>query len=165
MLRTRYLTALVLALTLPIAACGDDGSPSGNDNDPLAALVGSWTAQSFVYTADADPNISVNLTSFGFGIQSLAVAADGTFTGSVILPDEQGNAQTIPLTGSLTNVTQTSLTVAFTGVAAQALDDLDVTYTVSGSTLTFEADDVTFDFTLQGNTPIPASLRVVLVKS
>lgn len=166
MLRTRYLTLLLIALILPLAACGnDDESPTEND-DPLVALVGTWTTQSFTYTADSDPSVTFDLNTVGLGIQTLTVSADGSFTGVIVLPDSQGQPQTIPLSGSLTSVTQSSLTINFTGAAAAALTNpLNVSYTLSGGVLTFEAADVTFDFTLQGNTPIPANLRVVLVKS
>lgn len=163
MRRTRCLTALLLALILPLAACGDDDEPTGND-DPVAELAGTWTAQSFVYTADDDPNTTVDLTQLpgGLGIQSLTIAADGSFTGTVALPDV-GN---VPLSGSLSNVTGSSMTITFTGAAAQALTNpLVVSYTLSGDILTFEADDVTFDFTLQGNAEVPANLTVTLVRS
>lgn len=165
MLRTRYTPLLLAALIVPLMACGSSNDSTGNGNDPLAALVGSWTTQSFTYTADADASVTFDLKSVGLGIQSLTVASDGSFTGTIILLDDQGQPQTISLTGSLSSVTATSLTIHFTGAAATVLDDLDVNYALSGSVLTFEAGDVTFDFTLQGNTAIPASLRVVLVKS
>ena len=163
MLRARSI-ALLLALLVPVAACGGDDDDS--DADPLDQLVGTWTTQSFTYTADADPSTALDIFALaGLGIQTITVNADGSFSGSLILPDEQGQPQQIPLTGTLDNVTQGTLTINFTGAAAQALSDLDASFDVSNDILTLVATDVSFDFTLQGNAPIPADLTIVLVRT
>lgn len=164
MRRTRYLTVLLLALALPVMACGDDDDGTGTV-DLTAQFEGSWTTQSFTYTADADPSVFVDIAPLGLGIQSLSVTESGAFTGVLVLPGPDGNPQSQNIAGELTNVTETTMTIDFVAQVNQAgLADLDVTYSLSGEILTFEADDVSFDFSQDGE-EIPASLEVVLARS
>lgn len=157
---------LSLALAPLFAACGDDDSTS--PDDPLVALVGSYTTQSFVYTAVANPAITVDLADIGAGITALTVNADGSFDGSATLV-VGGSLQSIEADGTLSDITNNSLTINFEGLAAQVLPNpLPVSYTLNGNVLSFIAS-VNFDYSIisdafpPGDTP--STLSVVLLKS
>ncbi len=164
---SRRLPAIALALLVPLAACSDDDGDNGTEPTPLSALVGSWTTQSFKYTAVANPDLTIDLATLGAGINSLTVNADGTFSGSATLEIE-GEFTTIDANGTLTEVTTSSLVINFTGVAAQVLPNpLPVAYTLSGSVLSFTANNINFDFSVIGGPPgdTPTTLEVVLLRN
>lgn len=164
MRRTRYLTVLLLALALPVMACGDDDDGT-EPVDLTAQFEGSWETQSFTYTSDADQDLTVDIAPLGLGIQSLNVTESGAFTGVLTLPGPDGNPQSQNIAGELTNVTESTMTIDFVAEVNQAgLADLDVTYSLSGELLTFSSDDVTFDFNQDGE-ETAASLEVILARN
>ncbi len=167
MIRSRVLPA-ALALIVATAACSDDDNGTGPDpENPIDALVGSYQTQSFKYTADANPELTVDLATLGFGITELTVNADGSFAGTATL-EIDGQFQSIPANGTLSNVTETSLTLNFEGIAAVVLPNpLAVTYSVAGNVVSFVADDVNFDYSVVGGPAgeLPSTLEVVLLKS
>lgn len=166
MIRSRSFR-LALFLLFAVVACGDDDNSTG-PTDPLEALVGAYQTQSFVYTAMANPELTTgNLVGIGVGITALTVNADATFSGSATLPI-QGEFQTLQVTGTLTAVTSSSLTINFDPPADQLLPNpLPVAYEMSGSVLTFSASNVNFDYSLVGGPPgdTPSTLDVVLLKT
>jgi hypothetical protein len=159
--------SFALAILVAVSACSDDDGGNGTEPTPLSALVGSWTTQSFKYTAVANPDLNVDLAALGAGINSLTVNADGSFAGRATLEIE-GEFTTIDANGTLTDVTGTSLTINFTGVAAQVLPNpLPVAYSLSGNVLSFTANNINFDFSVIGGPPgeQPTTLEVVLLRS
>lgn len=163
--------SFALAILVAVSACSDDDGGNGTEPTPLAALVGSWTTQSFTYTSVANPGLSVDLATSGAGITSLTVNADGSFTGSASVPLE-GQEGLVPIdaSGTLTNVTSTSLTINFVGTAALVLTNpLPVAYTLSGNVLSFIATDLDIDFSsLNPALPPgeqPVTLDVVLLRN
>jgi hypothetical protein len=166
MLRLRH-PIIALALLVAVGACSDDDGDNGTEPTPLAALVGSYTTQSFKYTAVANPELTIDLATLGAGITALTVNADGTFSGSATL-EIDGEFTTIDADGTLTNVTSSSLTINFEGVAALVLPNpLPVAYTLSGSVLSFVANNINFDFGVIGGPPgeTPTTLEVVLLRN
>lgn len=168
MLRLRSsLFAVALTGLIVVAGCSDDDEPAGPGDDPIAALVGSYQTQSFRYTAVANPDLTVDLAALGAGVTALTVSADGSFQGQATL-EIDGDLVSIDANGTLTNVTATSLTLNFEGVAAQVLPNpLPVSYTVTGNVVSFTATNVNFDYSVVGGPPgdTPSTLEVVLLRS
>ena len=171
MIRSRVLP-FALVLLVAVAACGDDDDGAGPaPADPIDALVGSYTTQSFKYTAVANPALNVDLATIppGLGITALTVSADGSFVGSATL-EVGGEFVAIPANGNLTDVTTSSLTINFVGEPAASVlpNPLPVTYSLSGNVLSFSATGVNFDFSVIGvgeSVDTPSVLDVVLLKS
>jgi hypothetical protein len=80
MYRTRAIALLVVAGL--VAGCNGDSV-----TDPPTGIVGSWNAASFTFTAVANPAHQVDLINDLGGSMNLTIQADGTFTGTVHLPD------------------------------------------------------------------------------
>lgn len=91
----RWLPAFLLAAAL--AACGDDGSPNPIEPDPaLAPFVGTWDAEVFTVTSDADPDIVADLMENGSFF--INVQPSGTYTASL----EFGGIPLSPEIGQMT---------------------------------------------------------------
>ena len=168
MIRSRVLP-FALVLLVAVAACGDDDDDGTGPApaDPIDALVGSYTTQSFRYTAEADPTLTVDLAGLGAGINTMILNSDATFSGTATLEIE-GEFQTLPLTGTLTGVTTSALTINFDPPASLVLPNpLPVTYTLSGTILSFTATGVNFDFSVVGGPAgeTPSILEVVLLQN
>ncbi len=119
---SRLVTIAVAASTLWLtAACGDDG-PTGSSNP----LVGTWNATSFIF--DGFDIIDAGATA------SLTFAADGTssftVTGDTNMIFCEGTADCVETDTWVS--TSTTVTLDPGGV-----DEVTVTYSISGSTLTF----------------------------
>ena len=171
MIRSRVLP-FALALAVATAGCVDDDNVTGPPVvNPIDALVGSYTTQSFVYTSVANSELTIDLATIppGLGITSLTVSADGTFTGSATLQVE-GEFVQIATNGNLSDVTTTSFTINFVGEPAASVlpNPLPAAYSISGNVLSFTSTGVNFDFSIiVGPPPLatPSVLEVVLLKS
>ena len=167
MFRSRILPfAVALAIVTPGCGSDDDGT-APPPPDPIDALVGSYTTQSFKYTAEADPTLTVDLAALGAGINTMVLNADATFSGTATL-EIDGEFTTLGLTGTLTNVTTSALTINFDPPASLVLPNpLPVTYTLSGNVLSFTATGINFDFSVVGGPEgdTPSILEVVLLQS
>ena len=167
MLRSRH-SILALTLLVAVGACSDSDDGTSPDQNPLDALVGSYTTQSFVYTAHANAELTTgNLVQAGFGITTLTLAAAGTFSGELTLPIA-GVPTTLQITGNVSDVTATSLTINFDPPAGELLTNpLPVTYTLTGDVLSFSANNVNFDYSIVGGPSgdVPSLLEMVLLRS
>ena len=97
-MRSSILRGVALALTIALAACGDDFSPS------VENVAGSYTASTFTYRTDEG---TTDLLALG-AIVSIDLAEDGTTTGEIFIEGggedggdlEEDLAGTWTLTGS-----------------------------------------------------------------
>ena len=90
----------VLAISGLVYACGDDDPTNLPEDDPLAELVGSYTADKFEY-APADPSSPfppIDLIGLG-GAATVTLSADGTFSATLTLP---GTTTAVPFGGTIT---------------------------------------------------------------
>lgn len=150
MIRARNLPFLLAFLVLGASACGDDDDPTGPTTIEL--LAGSWTTQSFTYTAIGNPQLATpNLADLDAGVTALNINANGSFTGSASLP----GFGVVPLSGNIEVISSTIMEVGFTGAAAQAFEDFQASFDLDGDNLSFESDDVTFDYSAL-NPQLPA---------
>jgi len=86
--------ALVLCAALGLA-CSDNG-PTG-PTDPMAAIAGSWTLQSWELRYVGSPTNKLDMMEAGFA-GTLVVHASGTFTVSLTLQNLPASTQTGTLT-------------------------------------------------------------------
>lgn len=134
MLRVRRVTALFLGLSAIalLSACGGDGG--NNDNNPVgggsgSGLAGTWTAQSF--SVDG-----TDLTPQGVGIVL-------TFTESTYTLDVSGDTNGIfctPPDTSCSNGGAISTTATTVTIDPGTAQELTLSYTVNGNTLTLTGD-------------------------
>jgi len=90
-----WLPAVLLAVA--VAACGDDDTPDPVGPDPaIAPFVGTWDAEVFTVTSDADPNIVADLMENGSFF--INVQPSGTYTASL----EFGGIPLSPEVGMMT---------------------------------------------------------------
>ncbi len=158
----RFVTAA--ALVGMAVACGDEG-PNGNGGVTVADLAGTWTASRFEYAPVADPTQALDLITTAGGSVSITVAADGSYDASLVYALGQ---PAVPFSGTI-SISGTTITLAVSDtVTAGPIELLPSepfvfdTFTLSGNLLTLSASDVEFDFTLQGNPEVPATLVMVL---
>lgn len=129
----------VLLLTVTLAACGDDDSPNPVEPDPaIAPFVGTWDAEVFTVTSDADPSIVADLMENGSFF--INVQPSGTYTASL----EFGGTPLPPEVGMMT-VSGNTITLNPSGADAAT------------SEFTFVSEDylrlegpTEFDFNLDG---------------
>ncbi len=95
----RTVSALAVVATLTV---GCSESTSSEEDITIGDLVGTWTAQSVVYTAVENPTQQYDLVAGG-GSLTMVIAADGTFIGTTILPD----VMTWEYTGTFTILNKT----------------------------------------------------------
>lgn len=153
-----------------LAACGDDDPLPPEDN-----IAGVYSVSQFEYTADEGGQsvdlAGIPITSGGpYGILSMTVAADHSFTGSLKLPTAQGPA-TFPIGGDIALTGSNTITITFDEETneLEQLDPVEVgTYSMVGNTLTIELPNVTFDFGAISGTPtgpVDADLEIVGTRS
>ncbi len=161
-------TALLLALVATgfVIACSDLDNGSGLD--PLSQMSGSWSAESFVYQNAASGTQQVDVVGDVGGSFAINIQSSGSFSGSYLLPDFQtGGGEPLPVSGTISVQGPSSLRINFSGAGAALLDDMTADYQLTSSRLTWESDDVTFDFTPHDgeNDPVPATLVVEMERN
>ncbi len=139
-MRVRALVAIG-ALALVGMACGDSTGVEVQD------LVGSWNANLYRYTDDANPAQQVDLITQGASFD-MTVTADGTV--STVFDDGQGGTSSD--SGTL-NPAGTVLTIA--GIAYEAQR--------SGDVLTLTDTSSAYDFDSNGSDD-PATLMIRMVR-
>lgn len=160
----RVLSISLLAGAVTLAACDDDVS-----GPQIADFQGNWTASAITYTAHADANRQLNIVSVGGGL-TLNLDSDGDYSGTLRLPTAAG-PQDIPITGSVTLVSDTQADVEFNWPTAELqanppIEDFRATYTLQGDNLTFSRTDATFHFFTHGQAgPEDANLLIVMSRS
>ena len=167
MLKRSFVAIMAVAA---LTACdGDD------DDDDDVNLEGVYAVSSFTYTADSGAP-SVDLAGIPaaqggpYGILSMTVQEDHSFSGSLKLPTA-GGPQTFPIGGDITLTGSNDIRIDF-NAATQALGVLDPfeegTYDLDGNTLTIELPNVTFDFGALAGTPsgdVESDLLIVGTRS
>ena len=131
-MRPSIRRGVALALTITLAACGDDFSPT------VENVAGSYTASTFTYRTEAG---TTDLLALG-ALVSIELAEDGTTTGEIFLEGggEDGGDLDEDLAGTWT---LTGSTVTFDQVADTFIRDVE--FTADEDRLTWEdtSDDVT----------------------
>lgn len=161
---------LMLAFAVTATACSED-DPSG----PPAIAAGAYTVSTFRYASD-DGTQQVDLATVPaaqggpYGILSMTVNSDMSFTGSLKLPTSSG-PQTFPIGGDISTSGNNTITIDFDAAtnALQVLDPTETgTYTVSGNTLQIVLPNVSFDYGLLVGNPqgeVDSDLTIVGTKS
>lgn len=154
---------VILMAAGALAACDED------EDDPIN-LAGVYVVSEFRYTADSGAP-SVDLASIPaaqggpYGILSMTVASDNSFTGTLKLPTA-GGPQTFPAGGQITLDGDDQITIDFDAAtdALGILDDFEVgTYSFVSNTLTITLPNVTFNYAPFGgaNADVESNLRIV----
>lgn len=159
----RILLVPLMATAL-VAACADD--PTGEDEDPFDAFVGSWTATAFTYTADQGDGVFDLVAIYHDDAFNVTIADDGGFQATVRLPNPQdpvgGDPVDIQLTGVLTVQGAGLLHIDFDVASEDYFQDRTVSYSFeSDSQLVWTDDSAAFDFDQDGEDE-DADLNVVL---
>ena len=159
----------IMAITA-LTACDDD-DPT-DEGVTIADFAGTWTVQSFTYTADDNPSTTTNLAAIPasaggpYGITTLTISNTGSFTGNLRLPGAP--IDPIPIGGQVVLGSGNNVTVDFNAAteALGVITDEAGTYAFSNNrnTLTLDLPDVTFDHTLSGQTAVDSDLRIVATK-
>ncbi len=115
-MRSSTLRSASLALTIALAACGDDFSPT------VENVAGSYSASTFTYRTDAG---TTDLLAAG-AVVSIDLAEDGTTTGEIFVEDggEGGGDLEADLAGTWT---LSGSTVTFDQAADTFIRDLEFT--------------------------------------
>ncbi len=164
----RFLAGLLTLTATFLVACGDDNGGTGPDDVTLADLAGSYTVQGFTYTADSDPNTSVNLITAANAEMSVTLLANGTFTGLLNAPALTGTSSDVPIAGTLILKGNDRADVDFDATTNTLFSDLmNISFQFSDPNFIWTATDVTFDFSLMNdpNDAVPADLTVLLVRT
>jgi hypothetical protein len=148
------LSVALIATVALTSACDDD----------LTGLVisdfqGTWTATAIQFTAHADPSRTLNLVPLGGGLV-LNLDANGNYTGTFSVPGEQP----IPITGTVTLVSDTQADIVFNWPAAVTeppIANFRADFELRGNNLTFTRQSTTFPFPGQPG-PEPSSLVIVM---
>ena len=144
MRRLRWLTIPLLAGL--VWGCGDSTGVTEAD------LVGTWNATAFKYSDFGDPVMDFDIIGMGGSVQ-IMIAANDAYTVTV----------TIPLVGPQvingTWVLQSGNKLILTD--AGETDGVEMTVSISGTTLTVHSTDLMFDF---GSGEIPARLDATFEK-
>lgn len=161
----RSLAPLAAVVFLTAGMCDDEGD---DDQDPTIA--GVYTVSEFRYTADSG-SPTVDLASIGaaqggpYGITSMTVDADNSFSGVLRLPTA-GGPMNFPIGGDI-DLDGDDISITFDD-ATNALEILDPvesgSYTMVNNTLTITLPDVSFDYGLLTGTPsgeVASNLRIV----
>lgn len=159
---------MVTFMAAAVAACDDDGDTTGIE---VSALAGVYSVQTFEYEEDDGDN-SFDLATVPaqqggpWGIISMTVATDGSFDGVMKLPSG-GTVQEFDVGGDIEITGDNTMRIDFDAQtdALGILDDFeDGTFSLNGNTLTLVLTDVTFDFTLSGEEPVPADLTIIATR-
>jgi hypothetical protein len=151
----RVFPVLLLFGAFGLAACDNDPADSGPQ---LSDFQGTWTSTSIVYSDPTTGTALLNATAAG-AILTLNVAANGTFAGVFNFP--AGGFDNTALTGLLSNLTGTTVDVAFDwGQAPAIIGNFNAQYTLSGNVLAFTNPSTTVP-----GTETPASLTITMTRS
>lgn len=148
-----FSRALSAAALIVLTATGCDDSTSVE----IAELAGFWNATLFEYddATDDRPGFGLDVIGEGEGSATLDIAEDGTFTGSLDIPDVTidpgtGASGAVEIGGTLFIVDPDSLRFDFDaateGLPGTPLADFTAAFVLAGPVFSFTADDVTFDF-------------------
>jgi hypothetical protein len=170
-MRLRHGFWMVFALVMGLGmvtlslGCGDDDDDNGTGPDliTLADFEGSWEATSFTITSKENSNISIEGVALGV---SLTFEGDdeGSFTGTLQIPELLGGPMTLPFSGSFTLEDQETITLTFDEEIPPLLTSFTGPFSLDGDTLTATDEDTMFDF-MDGNGEVPATATAVLVRN
>jgi len=157
----RLHRGIVLSLLVSSAALG--ACKSSTAPNPCADFQGTWNTNSFVYTANANPAVTVDLSSLGAAIM-LSVDGSCNYTGTANIPTITNGAANI--NGSFTlNTDSSTLNLQDATAIGQVINNT-YQYTLSGNSLTLVNPSTTFDFDAAGPNPaIPATVTITFQKS
>lgn len=141
-------TFFALASLIVSLGCGG-GSPPADD------FVGTWNAESCVYTNASDTSQSADLVVLG-GSYEMTLNADGSYEVVATLPGESGFTTSGTWEASIDLFTL-NYAVPFTGSA-------QFEFNLSNDTLTLTGADSSYDFDDDG-TPDDAKLDMVLIRA
>lgn len=143
----RRVPLLLLAGTL---GCGDVAGSGGLD--ALSQLEGSWRATEWLIEADSGSR-EVDLVAQAGVALELVIRSDGRTSGTLVaVPVHGATAESQPFTGTLV-VHDARMELAFDPdlrLFGEVLDRWEVTYTLSGFSLTWEDPGTRWDFDLSG---------------
>lgn len=162
-------TFVAIIAVAAVAACEEDPADEG---PTLADFGATWNVQSFTYVADADASKTTNLSAIPatqggpYGITSLTIATNGSFTGNLRLPGSP--IDPIPIGGQIVLGSGNNLTVDFDAATegTGVLSDESGTFAFSNNrqTLTLVLPDVTFDHSLSGQAGEESDLTIVATR-
>lgn len=158
---------MMMFMAATLAACDEPIDPTPD----VSILAGVYSVQTFEYESDDGENsfdlATVPATQGGpWGIISMTVETDGSFDGVMKLPTPQG-IQTFPVGGDIEITGDNTMRIDFDAQtdALEILDDFeDGTFSLNGNILTLVLTDVSFDFTLSGQEPVPADLTIIATR-
>jgi hypothetical protein len=137
-MRSLKLTAVLLALGLGAAACGDDEVGPGEWT--IDDLEGTWVITQLEYTADDDED------------QTFDVIDEGT-SGTITINGNGSYTLTLSAPGPITSTTTGSFTIDDNGNVVDSNESGNLNITRSGDTITIRDESVTFDFDEDPETP------------
>ena len=156
----KRIILLCLTLVSFLASGCDQGSPVGADTFDLSSLAGVWEVTEFGFISNDDPEMVFDLVAAG-GSTTISIQPQGTFTGSVFLPDAltgQGDL-TIPVSGIMRLVEDDCIRVDFIPELPPLLVAMHADFEVLGDELVLSDPNRQFDFDEDGTTE-PATLIV-----
>ena len=139
------LLPAILILGLLFAGCGDD---NGGEPDLIVVsdFEGEWVVLEYKVTSVANPLMSVELISLGSAFEFDA-EDDGDFQGRGFVPATlAGTTVEIPFQGTMTLISQDTLSVDFTPEQPPFLTGMRGAFVLDGSTLTLHDPNSDFDF-------------------
>ena len=137
-MRNLKLSALLLAIGLGAAACGDDEVGPGEWT--IDDLVGTWVITQLEYTADDDNE------------QTFDVIDEGT-TGTIVINGNGNYTLTLSAPGPITSTTTGTFTIDDNGNVVDSNEAGNVNIARSGDTITIRDESVSFDFDEDPETP------------
>jgi hypothetical protein len=152
----------LLLLATTFAGCGGDSTGPTDFDD----LVGSWAAQHFLFTSVANPSHQLDLITHMGGAMDLVIHANGTFSGTIFLPDV--TPFPLPIGGSLILDSDAgTLDVRFNQqtLSYGLFSDFvaDFTLDASGNVLTWSFGETVFDFPQNPDVGEEAAVAVVVL--
>jgi hypothetical protein len=136
-MRNLKLSALLLALGIGAAACGDDEVGPGEWT--IEDLQGTWVITQLEYTADDDD-------------ETFDVIDEGT-TGSIVINGNGNYTLTLSAPGPITSTTTGTFTIDDDGNVVDSNEAGNIDIMRSGDTITIRDESVTFDFDEDPETP------------
>jgi hypothetical protein len=148
--RSLLLTALVALIP---AGCGDDAA-TGPETITISDLVGSWTASSALYTAQANPAQQFDIVTAGGELRTTVLDGGGARPWLTLgdFNDEWDAALTLSGTTLTSTPVEASRPVRHYALALE------------GSLMTLTSNDATWDFTLSGAEGVAANQVIVFVR-
>lgn len=160
----RFVRAAVLSLAVSVTLVACDDETTGLTGLDIADLAGDWRASEFAYTHAENPDIVAPII-FAGGTFDVTVQESGAFSATLGLPNQAtGEVDQVPLSGTLVLEDDETISIDFDGqTEGLGFSDFSATYTLDEPILTWEADDVDFDFPGDGvDGEVAATLSVVL---